>query len=91
MVTAYLEIAEIRALDRIPMYMSDWIEQLDGFLKMTNKEILQHSGTVTHQEAIEKAHAEYEIYKEKMKNRITQVEKDFIRQIDDTTKRLKDE
>ena len=89
MVTAFLEIAEIQALDRTPMYMADWIKQLDTFLKMTNKNILQHSGTVSHQKAIEKAHNEYEIYKEKIKNRITQVEKDFIKQLDNKTKSLK--
>lgn len=89
MVNAFLEIAEIQALDRTPMYMADWIKQLDTFLKMTNKTILTHSGTISHQKAIEKAHSEYEIYKEKIKNRITQVEKDFIKQLDDKTKKLK--
>jgi len=89
MVTAFLEIAEIQALDRTPMYMSDWIKQLDTFLKMTNKDILQHSGTISHQKAIEKAHSEYDIYKEKIKNRITQVEKDFIKKLDVTSKKLK--
>ncbi len=89
MVTAFLEIAEIQALDRTPMYMADWIKQLDTFLKMTNKDILQHSGTINHQKAIEKAHREYEIYKEKIKNRITQVEKDFIRQIESKVEKLK--
>lgn len=87
--TALLEIAEIQALDRTPMYMADWIKQLDSFLKMTNKEILQHSGTISHQKAIEKAHTEYEIYKEKIKNRITQVEKDFMKEIENKTKNLK--
>lgn len=82
MVTAFLEIAEIQALGRTPMYMADWIKQLDTFLKMTNKDILQHSGTISHQKAIEKAHSEYGIYKEKIKNRITQVEKDFIKQFE---------
>ncbi len=82
MVTAFLEIAEIQALDRTPMYMADWIKQLDTFLKMTNKDILQHSGTINHQKAIKKAHNEYEMYKGKIKNRITQVEKDFIKQLD---------
>ncbi len=91
MVTAFLEIAEIQALDRTPMYMSDWIKQLDIFLKMTNKDILQHSGSVSHQQAIERAISEYEIYKENMKNRITQVEKDFVKQIEKTAKRLKNE
>ncbi len=89
MVTAFLEIAEIQALDRTPMYMSDWIKQLDTFLKMTNKNILQHSGTISHQKAIKKAHSEYKIYKKKTINRITQVEKDFIKQLDVETKKLK--
>ncbi len=89
MVTAFLEIAEIQALDRTPMYMADWTKQLDAFLKMTNKNILQHSGTISHQKAIEKAHGEYVIYKEKINNRITQVEKDFMKQIEDKTKELK--
>jgi len=89
MVTAFLEIAEIQALERTPMYMTDWIKQLDAFLKMTNKDVLQHLGTVSHQQAIEKAHSEYEIYKEKVKNRITQVEKDFIKKIEIKTKGLK--
>ncbi len=89
MVAAFLEIAEIRALDRTPMYMADWTKQLDAFLKMTNKNILQHSGTISHQKAIEKAHGEYVIYKEKINNRITQVEKDFMKQIEDKTKELK--
>ena len=89
MVTAFLEIAEIQALDRSPMYMADWIKQLDAFLKMTNKDILQNSGTISHQKAIKKAHDEYELYKEKIKNRITQVEKDFIKQIEKTAKKLK--
>ena len=89
MVTAFLEIAEIQALDRTPMYMADWIKQLDSFLKMTNKDILQHAGSISHQKAIDKAHSEYAIYKEKIKNRITQVEKDFIKQIETKTKGLK--
>ena len=88
MVTAFLEIAEIQALDRTPMYMADWIKQLEIFLKMTNKNILQHSGTISHQKAIEKAHTEYEIYKKKIKNIITQVEKDFMKQIENKTKGL---
>ncbi len=88
MVTAFLEIAEIQALDRIPMYMADWIKQLDNFLKMTNKNILHHSGTISHQKAIDKAHNEYEIYKEKIKNRITLVEQDFIKHLNSKTKSI---
>ncbi|CAC9626410.1 Uncharacterized protein clustered with Type I restriction-modification system [uncultured Gammaproteobacteria bacterium] len=89
MVTAFLEIAEIQALDRTPMYMADWIKRLDAFLKMTNKNVLQHSGVISHQQAIKKAHREYEIYKEQASNRITQVEKDFIKQLERKVKDLK--
>lgn len=88
MVTAFLEIAEIQALDRNPMYMSDWVKQLDNFLKLTNKDILQNAGTISHQQAIDKAHTEYALYKEKTKDRITQVERDFIHQLAHKTKAL---
>jgi hypothetical protein len=60
MVTAYLELAELQALNLKPMYMMDWIERLDDFLKMTGNDILQNSGTVSHEQALKKASSEYE-------------------------------
>ncbi len=89
-VTAFLEIGEIQALDQTPMYMKDWIEQLDNFLKMTKKSILNHAETISHKQALQKAHSEYIKYKELRKNEISEVEKDFIKQISNTTKKLKD-
>ena len=89
MVTAYLEIAEIQALNRIPMYMADWIKQLDNFLSMTGKEILNHAGEISHHQALEKAHTEYKKYKEKIKDSISRVEKDFIKQLENNSKSLK--
>lgn len=89
MVTAYLEIAEIQALNRTPMYMVDWIKQLDSFLQLTGKEILNHSGTISHEQAVEKAHLEYSKYKEHIKNIISKVEEDFIKQIEKESKSLK--
>lgn len=47
MVTAYLELAELQALKRQPMYMKDWIERLDEFLKMSGNAILLHQGSVS--------------------------------------------
>lgn len=89
MVTAYLEVAEIQAMNRQPMYMKDWLVRLDGFLTMTGKEILNHTGSISHESAIEKAHAEYEKYKERIKNELTTVEKDFVAQIESQAKQLK--
>lgn len=89
MVTAYLELAELQALNRKPMYMNDWSTRLDDFLTMTGSDILTNAGKVSHQKALEKAHNEYEKYKEMVKNELSKAEKDFIKQIDSTSKKLK--
>lgn len=88
-VTAYLEMAELQALNRKPMYMSDWIERLDGFLTMTGNDILNHKGTISHKQAINRASQEYEIYKKNTKNLASKVEEDFIETIENKTKVLK--
>jgi len=88
-VTAFLEIAEIQALNQTPMYMKDWIDQLDSFLQLTKKDVLNHAGTVSHKQALQKAHSEYEKYKALKKNELSEVEKHFLEQITDTTKKLK--
>lgn len=89
MVTAYIEIAELQAMSQIPMYMNDWIARLDDFLKMTGKNILDHTGKISHEKALQKANEEYLSYKEKTKNELSKVEEDFIKQIDNTAKILK--
>lgn len=89
MVTAYLEVAELQALNQKPMYMNDWIEKLDDFLKMTGQDILSHAGKISHQQAIEKAKGEYEKYKKQTVNQLSKVEKDFIKQIEKIDNNLK--
>ena len=75
MVSAYLDVAEINALDRHPMTMQDWISELDSFLKMTRKDILSGSGTISHEQALKKAHAEYDKY---MQKHLTTAEQDYL-------------
>ena len=75
MVSAYLDVAELNALDRRPMTMQDWVNELDTFLKMTRKDILSNSGTISHKKALEKAHKEYDKY---MQNHLTIAEKDYL-------------
>lgn len=89
MVTAYLELAELQALNQKPMYMNDWKERLDDFLKMTGREILSHSGKITHQQAIERAKEEYEKYRQQVQNQLSKVEMDFIKQIESGENKLK--
>ena len=56
MVSAYLDVAEINALNMHAMTMKEWVKELDGFLTMTHKEILQGAGKISHEEALKKAH-----------------------------------
>lgn len=88
-VTAYLEIAEIQATNRKPMYMKDWIARLDDFLNMTGKDILTHAGKISHEMALERAHTEYEKYQSNTKNNLSQIENDFIKHLETTSKELK--
>lgn len=80
-VTAYLDIAEVHALNQEPMYMKDWLETIDDYLKMTRRDILTTSGHVSHKQAIEKAHAEYDKYKNRLEDSLSPVERDFIKNI----------
>ena len=86
MVSAYLDVAEINALNMQPMTMKDWIKELDGFLTMTHKEILEGAGKISHEKALEKAHEEYDKY---MKTHLTQAEKDYLEIMGEDIKKLK--
>ena len=85
MVSAYLDIAEINALNMHAMTMEDWKKELDSFLTMTHKEILQGAGTVSHEKALKKAHEEYDKY---MKTHLTQAEKDYLEIMGEDIKKL---
>lgn len=92
-VTAYLEVAEIQAMNRQTMTMADWIERLHQFLTMTGRELLAHAGTISHDAALEKAHDEFEKFRLQQLEEATEVEKHFIeaeqelKQIESATKR----
>ena len=77
-VTAYLEFAELQAMNRKPMYMKDWILKLDDFLKMSDRELLTHAGSITHDQAQQKAIVEYDKFHSKQLEAPSQVENDFI-------------
>ncbi|MFP4473263.1 MAG: RhuM family protein [Candidatus Omnitrophota bacterium] len=64
-VEQYLAFAETMALQQKPMYMKDWIKQLDAVIKMNGRELLEHAGTISHKMALEKSEEEYEKYRAK--------------------------
>ncbi|MBO6159403.1 MAG: virulence RhuM family protein [Firmicutes bacterium] len=65
LVSGYFDFAEISAIEHRPMYMADYVKQLDAILSSGGRKLLKGAGTVSHAEAIEKAHSEYKKYQQK--------------------------
>jgi hypothetical protein len=76
-VTAYLEFAELQARSRKPMYMKDWAAKMDDFLKLSDRDVLTHAGSISRDAAILKAEEEYEMFHQKELVEPTDVEKHF--------------
>ncbi|WNY24725.1 virulence RhuM family protein [Methanolapillus millepedarum] len=89
-VSAYLEFAELQALRKKPMHMSDWIEKLDDFIKISGSELLKNAGSVSQLDAVTKAELEFEKYKHKEKDDLSPVEYDFLEYIATTQKKLEE-
>ena len=77
-VTAYLEFAELQALEKQTMYMRDWITKLDDFLKLSGRKLLTNAGKISNDEAMQKALKEYEKYRLMHLNDTTPVESHFL-------------
>lgn len=88
LVSAYLDLAEIKALRGEKMKMRDWLVQIDAFLTMTRSEVLNSAGTISQIEAQAKAEAEYIKYKNKSIDELTAVERDFLLSLKQTQKKL---
>jgi len=78
LVSGYFDFAEIQAIRHKPMYMSDYVEQLDNILRSTGEELLSDSGKVSHAVAIEKAKKEYRKYKVQT---ISPVEEEYLKSV----------
>ena len=76
-VTAYLEFAEIQATNRRAMAMADWIAKLDDFLRVADREVLDHAGRISHEQAKLKAEAEYDRFRAVRINAESEVERAF--------------
>ena len=77
LVEQYLVFAEGQAMRRIPMYMKDWIEKLNGFLQLNDRETLEHAGKISHEMAKELAETEYEKFNRKRIEYHDKQESDF--------------
>jgi hypothetical protein len=88
LVSAYLDIAEVNAMQRKTMTMNDWIEVLDGFITMSRQNVLTAAGKISAELAEKKAFSEYSAYKKKSAEELTEVEKHFLISIEKTAKAL---
>ena len=86
LVSGYFDLAEINAIEHIPMYMDDYVKQLDSVLSSGNRKLLTGSGSVSHKQALEKAKAEYRKYQEIT---LTPVEKAYLESIKEVSKEVK--
>ena len=87
-VSLYLDFAEMQAEEHRPMYMKDWINILDDFLRISRKDILSHAGKISAKLAKEKADQEYDKFKERTKNNLSPVEIHFLENFEREQKRL---
>ena len=86
LVSGYFDLAEINAIEHKPMYMDDYVKQLDSVLSSGNRKILTGSGSVSHKQALEKAKSEYRKYQEIT---LTPVEKAYLESIKEVSKEVK--
>ena len=87
-VSLYLDFAELQAESHVPMYMQDWIQKLDDFLKLSGKELLTHAGKISAEIAKKKADMEYDKFKVRTSNRLSKVEIDYIDNFEKERKRI---
>ena len=86
LVSGYFDLAEINALEHKPMYMSDYIHQLDSVLTSGNRPLLEGPGSVSHAQALDKATAEYRKYQS---NTLSPVEEAYLETVKSTAKLVK--
>jgi len=87
LVEQYLAFAETMAEAQTPMKMTDWIKRLDIILQMSGKEILTHSGKISHELAVIKSEKEYEGFKE---SRVKREREESIKELEADIKSLKE-
>jgi len=85
-VSAYLDFAELQALNRKPMMMADWIAKLDDFIRITDRQILTHAGKVSHETARLKAEAEFDTFRVAQAALPQPVDEHFAKAVDELKK-----
>ncbi|MBQ9387724.1 MAG: virulence RhuM family protein [Lachnospiraceae bacterium] len=86
LVSGYFDLAEISAIEHKPMYMSDYVTQLDSILTSGNRKLLTDAGSISHDQAMKKAKDEYRKYQEIT---LSPVEEEYLKSIKEVEKEAK--
>lgn len=86
-VSGYFDFAEVQAMRRHPMYMSDYVEHLDNILKSTGEKLLMDAGKVSHMQAMEKAKQEYQKYQAQNLSPVEEAYMQTIKQVEQSVKK----
>jgi hypothetical protein len=89
MVSAFFDMAELKAERHEPMYMKDWLRTLDTFCRDFGMGVLENAGSVSHTEAAEKARREYDTYRAQLPDDLSDVEKAYLENLKQMQKKLK--
>lgn len=88
LVSGYFDLAEVNAIEHRPMYMSDYVKQLDSILSSGGRKLLEGAGKISHKQAMDKAMTEYRKYQEQT---LSPVEKAYLESIKDLDREAKKE
>jgi hypothetical protein len=89
-VTQYLDFAELQALERRPMTMRDWIAKLDAFLHAGDRQILDHAGSISAEEAKQTAELEFEKFdKQRRQLEDAQADVQLLQGVEDLARKAK--
>ena len=85
LVSGYFDLAEVNAIEHKPMFMRDYIENIDNLLKSMNRPILENKGLISHDMAIEKAENEYKKF---VNENLSEIEVEYLKSIEEINKKI---
>ena len=88
LVSAFFDLAEMKARNHIPMKMSDWVRELDDFTSKYGKGTLLNAGTISNEKAINKADTEYDKYRKRLDTELSPIEQEYFKLLDMEIKQI---
>lgn len=89
LVSAFFDLAELKAINHEPMRMVDWVQEVDTFAAIYGKGVLDSPGKISHQAMIEKVSQQYEAYRQRVRNHeLSDIEQAYLAELKATQKKI---